>query len=274
MLRFVRTLTLVTLVAGLGFVPVPADADHGYAADYTVTAALTKSRVDLGGGATLSGSVTPTAAGHTVAVKVRQPGETTWSTLKTVVLDAHSTYSTVVRPTHAGVTAYRVVRGTVGPHGGDSSPTQKLTAWRWRSLGGIPAGSGPASGTFTKKSGMYLNGQLFRPVFVQARGAGTDFGDKFFDLGNRCTRLDAWVSATYGSDDDAEMGAWILGDSVASPGSFTNQIAHNIVHRLGDPAHISRYYQLEGVDTLDLHIDSVHPGNQVVWGRPMVYCKF
>ncbi|MFL6156915.1 MAG: hypothetical protein ACJ72D_12520 [Marmoricola sp.] len=274
MLGLVRALTLASLLGALGFVLVPANADHGYAAPYTVTAALTKSRVDLGGGATLSGSVSPTAAGHSVAIKVLQPGESTWSTLKTVILDPQSRYSTVVRPTRAGVTSYRAVRATVGGHHGASSPARTLTAWRWRSLGGIPAASGPASGAFTKSSGMFLNGQLFKPVFVQTPGDGTAFGDKFFDLGGRCTRLDAWVSATYDSVDDDEMAAWILGDTVADPGSFTNQVARNIVHRLGDPAHISRYYQLSDVDTLDLYIDSVAPGDKVVWGRPMVYCKF
>jgi len=274
MLRSVRALMLVTLVAALGFVLVPANADHGYAAPYTVTAALTKSRVDLGGGATLSGSVSPTAAGHTVAIKVLQPGESTWSTLKLVTLDADSKYSTVVRPTRAGVTSYRVVRATLGGHRGASSPTRTLTAWRWRLLGHIPAGTGPATGGFTEKSGMYLQHLLFRPVFIQTPGAGTAYGDKFFDLGGRCTKLDAWVSATYDSADDNQIDTRILGDTAANPGAFTVEVAHNIVHRLGDPAHIYRYFELTGVDNLDLSISSVGTGDKVVWARPMVYCKF
>lgn len=275
MLRFVRALTLVSLLGALGFVLVPANAGNGYAAPYSVTAALTKSRVDLGGGATLSGSVSPTAAGHSVAIKVLQPGGSTWSTLRTVTLDAQSRYSTVVRPTRAGVTSYRVVRATLGGHRGASSPARTLTAWRWRSLGGLPVGSGPATGTFTRVEALGLNHHHFAPGFVQTPGSGIDYGDHFFELGGRCEKLDAWVSVTQDSVDDDEISASLLGDSVANPGTFTNLLAHNFVHKLGDPAHILRYpYEMSDIDRLDVYIDSVPAGDKVGWGDPMIYCKF
>ena len=80
----------------------------------TVSAALSKPSIRLGGSVTMSGKVLPSHAGSTVILQ-RKSGST-WVTVGTAKLSVTSAYSITFKPSTKGSKEYRVLKAADGDH--------------------------------------------------------------------------------------------------------------------------------------------------------------
>jgi hypothetical protein len=258
---------------------VPTLASSAQAASkYAVTAVASASNATVGSKFSIHGAVAPHARGSKVQLQVMKPGSSTWTKLATATLNASSKYSFTVQPGTAGDAHYRVLKPAGAGRGAGSSPVRLVTAWRWRAISSLPAGSGPFHGTMTSHASVTLAGQTFKPALIETPGAGggsNSYADQFYALDGKCSRLDAWVSGAPTSVDDSQLTAYLNVATVSSPFVY-DSMSTNFVHRGGDPVHIVREGAvMSQVSTLDVSIQQVAAaGDSAAWGDPRVYCKF
>ncbi|MCW2784771.1 MAG: hypothetical protein JWP74_1288 [Marmoricola sp.] len=274
-LRLRFALAMLVVVAAL----VPTLASSAQAASkYAVTAVASASNATVGSKFSIHGAVAPHAKGAKVQLQVMKPGASTWTKLATATMNASSKYSFTVRAGTAGDAHYRVLKGAGAGHGAGTSPVRLVTAWRWRAIGSLPAGSGPFAGTMVSHPSVTLAGQTFKPGLIETPGAGTGsnhYADQFYALNGKCSRLDAWVSGAPTSATDSQSTAYLNAATVSNPFVYSS-ISTDFIHRDGDPVHIVREAAvMSQVSTLVLSVQQdLSASDPAAWGEPRVYCKF
>jgi len=112
-------------VTTAGGTSATSSADHyTYRPTRSISATLSPSSVKKGASATLSGTVSPKAAGLTVILQ-RQSG-TTWVAVAAVKLDAKSAYKFTIKGTSTGTFHYRVTMSASSSFAASASPVRAL----------------------------------------------------------------------------------------------------------------------------------------------------
>ncbi|KRC63828.1 hypothetical protein ASE12_03035 [Aeromicrobium sp. Root236] len=138
---------LLALAVGVATALVAAPAHAGTA--YKVSLSVSATTLDYGKTLTLSGSVSPKAAGAKVTIQ-RRVGSGSWKSITTRTLSSTSRYSYAVKP-GPGVVGYRVIKSRSGSHATGISSTRTVSVYRWRYLADLPTASATSmtTGTFT-----------------------------------------------------------------------------------------------------------------------------
>ncbi|MCZ4497611.1 MAG: hypothetical protein JWQ74_164 [Marmoricola sp.] len=254
----------VALAAALAFPVLGATATA--ATDYTVSIASTSRNVTLGSTFVASGDVFPIAAGTTLRVQSRQPGTTTWTTVKTTRVTTQSKYSVTIKQAYAGVTGYRVVKPAGNGHGQGISPELKVTGWRWKSFATIDRVDAINAGKMTFHKTVTINGKKFSSSFTQTPDDLLSAVAQF-DLGGRCAKVDTWVGGDSTSAGTTSETAAISDSDVplATKVVAKKKAAQHVV--LGPDV-------VKQIQTITFQLSGLEAGNKVSWGALRAYCKF
>jgi hypothetical protein len=233
---------------------------------YAVTVSANKTAIELSkGNVTLSGKVSPTAKGKTVAIQ-RKYGAGAWATIGTAKLSSSGAYAKAIKPAKAAVTSYRVVKSASTSRSSGVSPTVVVTVSRWRWVTDLPLHDAPVVGTVEATATM--RGHAYPHSIIAGASA-----QRAYRTDNMCTRIIAYV----GYEDR----------SVGSSGEATASRRTRLVPGPG-PSGYSIYYHTPFVGEEPLYADIDISGSKppavsfggnstsfqslIAWGSPRIYC--
>lgn len=246
---------LVSAILLVGVAPA-AQASTSYA----VTISSTAATLDLGRSFTLKGTVSPNAAGKSVAIQRKYAGGS-WTTITHDTLSSGSQYSKSIKPTRAAVTSYRVVKAAAGSRRTGISATKVVTVYRWRYLTDLPQVSHDLGAE--ESNGATIMGRVFPYSVVETNGTSITY-----KLNGLCTKFTAVV----GMDDSSPTGSTgfamvfqtysgVVGSMFSSPVAIGNY-----------GIYATNENQLTTAVSMSLNASTSTAGATVVWGSPRVYC--
>jgi hypothetical protein len=167
---------------------------------YRVSARVSHPVFSAGAVAQITGTVTPSAAGH--PVYLQRFYSNSWHRIGTQTLNRRSVFNFSYRVTTPGAWSVRIFK-PAGRIGAGSSPSLRFTVYGWHYLSDLP----PAQDRFWNGSGpLSINGPLYphsvssiNPLFV-GETAYAEYG-----LARRCTRF----AATIGMSDASASGSTV-----------------------------------------------------------------
>jgi hypothetical protein len=244
---------------------------------YRVTAYLPSTNV-AGQPMRVHGRVWPHAAGTRVRIQVREPGASSYRTLRTARVHSDGRYHAWIKATVTGLNRYRVVEPAGQGRRRGVSEVERVTVSQWRTIASLPKAQGQARrGTITPVASANLNGTTFAPALDQTTDPLMHMGLVVYDVGRRCTRLTTWVGAAPAEPDQAPTNATAYIDT----GAYDAQALEPVATAGASPFALHPVQLTVGPARLasaDLLALQVVQGNAeqftLEWGRPMILCSF
>ncbi|MFI5429027.1 hypothetical protein [Aeromicrobium sp. UC242_57] len=100
---------------------------------YSVTLAVSATKIELGASVKLTGKVSPKAKGSSVKIQRQYVGGA-WKTIATRKLTKAGTYAVSIKPTAGGPTKFRVLKSKSSKRNAGVSTVRSLDVWRWVDL--------------------------------------------------------------------------------------------------------------------------------------------
>ncbi|MFA6298069.1 MAG: NPCBM/NEW2 domain-containing protein [Nocardioides sp.] len=253
--RIARMLTSL-LVAGLLCAVAPAGPGGAAAAgSYSVSATFGATVLTLGDTTTVTGQVSPKAAGKTVTLQ-RKAGPK-WTVIGSKTLTKKSKYRFVLNPDRVGGAQYRVCKAGTARTKAGCSKAQLVSVYRWHYLYDLD--SVDDSGAYAD-DGLFINGTSYKKsIYMYAPG----FDE--YNVNRKC----AVLQTTLGADDRNTTGS-IVNAEILTDG--TSRFSRN--YGVGQSESVT----VDLTNALRLRIESaevVDEGDDYLGvGSPRIYCKF
>lgn len=126
-----KTLTLLVAMA-VALLPAAFSSQAKASSKYTVTFKVSKTSITKGQKITLSGKVSPKAAGKTIKFQalLGSEGDETWTTVRTATIRSDGSYSRKVTP-FAGAFRWRAYKPSGSGHGAGVSKAVTIKTYSW-----------------------------------------------------------------------------------------------------------------------------------------------
>jgi hypothetical protein len=227
---------------------------------YAVTISSSATTLDLGHSFTLKGTVSPNAAGKSVAIQRKYAGGS-WATITHATLSSGSRYSKTIKPTKAAVTSYRVVKAAAGSRHSGTSATKVVTVYRWRYLTDLPQASHDVGAE--ESNAATIMGRVYPHSVVE-----TNNTSMIYRLGGVCTKFTGVV----GMDDSSPLGATGTAMIIQEYASVLGSMFFSSVAADAYGVYATNESQLTTAVSISLNASTSTAGAVVVWGSPRVYC--
>lgn len=247
--------TLASAALVIGVAPA-AQATSSYA----VTISSSAATLDLGRSFTLKGTVSPNAAGKSVAIQRKYAGGS-WTTIAHDTLSSGSQYAKSIKPTKAAVTSYRVVKAATGSRRMGISATKVVKVYRWRYLTDLPQLSHDVGAEESNTA--TIMGRVFPHSVVE-----TNNTSMIYNLSGVCTKF----TAVAGMADTSPVGATGTAMVFQEYGSVIGSMFFSSVAAGSYGVYATNESQLTTAVSISLNASTSTSGALVVWGSPRVYC--
>lgn len=132
----------LSLAAALGLVAALFIATPAQAATYSVTAALSATKADVGQTVKITGTVGGAGAANKRLAVQRRIGSGAWATIGTAVTGANKKYSYTHKVSKTGAQQFRVYAPASNGVSGKASDAKSFTGWIWLNLTQQPHSAG------------------------------------------------------------------------------------------------------------------------------------
>jgi hypothetical protein len=196
---------LVAAATALSMSPTPPAAGASQAAaarpsPFGVTATASTSELVLGKRVTISGRVTPRAAGKTVVLK-QKIGDGRWRTEDRTTLTRRGKFTFTDRPKSMDPRRYRVVKPASRLHSRGVSEVMPVTMYRWTSVNDLRARNQDRMYQANQVTIDTTDYQRSLRSWVDSNTDKTGFID--FNIARSCIKL----QGTFGMEDSADVGS-------------------------------------------------------------------